>query len=196
MHVYRLRPWGVFAVAGAVLCVFTAGHAPRVLAHASYVSSNPADRQVLATAPRQLTITFVSAIAPAPGTFATVTSGDTDAVAGDALPSPTDPITLVVPLKANLPGGKYIVFWKSTDADDGGVTFGQFSFFVGNVSQADAAAAQPGVSVAVPDEAKDQALTDVAGGDAQPSSGGVPPASTQPSPASTPWSTQTTSGGR
>ena len=127
-------------------------------AHASYDHSNPSDKQVLAASPSQLTITFVSAIAVAPGTFAAVTNGDLDATLGSGLPSPTNPDTLVVPLKPNLPAGKYFVFWKSTDADDGGVTFGRFTFFIGSPSPSDVAAADPGASVAVPDAATQDAL--------------------------------------
>ena len=156
----------VTALASAIAVVAlglagAAAHVQRASAHASYASSNPSDKQVLAMAPSQLTITFVSNIVPTPGTFATVTCNGNDAATGRGAPSPSDPTTLVVPLQPNLPNGKCIVFWKSTDADDGGVTFGTFSFFIGNASASDVAAAQPGVSVAVPDDATDDALTNV-----------------------------------
>src|SRR5207249_4576315 len=101
-----------------------------------------------------------------PGTFAFVNNGDTDATIGTSTVSPTDPKTLIVPLRPNLPNGKYDVFWKSTDADDGGVTFGHFSFFVGSPSPADVAAASAGVAVAVPDDAKDMALINASAADA------------------------------
>jgi methionine-rich copper-binding protein CopC len=138
-----------------------------VSAHASYDHSSPSDKQVLATSPTQLSITFVSSISPAPGTFAFVSNGDTDESAGASTVSATDPKTLILPLKPNLPAGKYDVFWKSTDADDGGVTFGHFSFFVGTASPGDVTASASAVAVAVPDDATDDALTNVnAGGDA------------------------------
>jgi len=130
-------------------------------AHASYDHSNPSDKQVLATGPSQLTITFVSSIVPSPGTFAFVSNGDTDVSAGPSAVSPSDPDTLIVPLQANLPNGKYDVFWKSTDADDGGVTFGHFSFFVGNATASDLAATTPAVAIAVPDDATQNALNPV-----------------------------------
>jgi len=133
----------------------------RASAHASYDHSSPTDKQVLATSPSQLSITFVSSIVSDPGTFAFVSNGDTDESAGPSTVSPTDPDTLILPLKPNLPSGKYDVFWKSTDADDGGVTFGHFSFFVGNATPSDVAASASAVAVAVPDDATDKALTTV-----------------------------------
>ena len=148
----------IVMVAGLV-CGFTS--ISRVSAHASYDHSSPSDKQVLATSPSQLTITFVSAIVPAPGTFAFVSNGDTDVSAGASAVSPTDPDTLVLPLKPNLPSGKYDVFWKSTDADDGGVTFGHYTFFVGNPSPSDVSNSASAVAVAVPDDATTDALTNV-----------------------------------
>jgi methionine-rich copper-binding protein CopC len=138
----------------------------RVSAHASYDHSNPSDKQVLATSPSQLAITFVSNITADPGTFAFVSNGDADESAGASMVSPSDPKTLILPLKANLPAGKYDVFWKSTDADDGGVTFGHFSFFVGNATPSDVSSSAAAVAVAVPDGATDEALTNVNAGDA------------------------------
>ena len=142
------------------------GGASRVSAHASYDHSNPSDKQVLAAAPSALTITFVENLVPAPGTFAFVSNGDMQASASPGTVSATDSRTLVVPLSAGLKAGKYDVFWKSTGADDGGVTFGHFSFFVGSPTPSDVSAAAAGVAVAVPDDATDMALSSLSGSDA------------------------------
>jgi len=154
---------GLVIAAGLIGAFTSSAH---VSAHASYDHSSPTDKQVLATSPAQLSITFVSSIVPAPGTFAFVTNGDTDESSGPSIVSPNDPDTLILPLKPSLPAGKYDVFWKSTDADDGGVTFGHFSFFVGNATPSDVAASTSAVAVAVPDDATDMALTNVNAGNA------------------------------
>jgi methionine-rich copper-binding protein CopC len=149
-----------------VALVGTFGSLTRASAHASYDHSNPSDKQVLATAPSQLTITFVENILSSPGTFAVVSNGDTEASATPGSVSTTDSKTLVVPLNGGLKAGKYDVFWKSTSADDGGVTFGHFSFFIGNPSSSDVSAATAGVAVAVPDDATDMALSNPSPADA------------------------------
>jgi methionine-rich copper-binding protein CopC len=146
---------GIMAAIGLALALSGRSTAS---AHASYVSSNPTDKQVLAKAPAQLTITFASNIAADPGTFAAVTGNGKDAAMGWGGVSQTDSKTLVVPLQSNLPDGKYSVFWKSTDADDGGITFGRFSFFVGNPNPSDLSTAQAGASIAVPDAATARSL--------------------------------------
>ena len=157
----RLSILGRAAVVAAIGLTSAFTGFTRVSAHASYDHSSPSDKQVMATSPSQLSITFVSNITPAPGTFAFVSNGDTDESAGGSMISPTDPTTLILPLKPNLPAGKYDVFWKSTDADDGGVTFGHFSFFVGSASPSDVANSASAVAVAVPDDATDDALTNI-----------------------------------
>lgn len=154
------------ALMAFVSLVSAFGSLPRASAHASYDHSNPSDKQVLATAPSALTITFVENITQSPGTFALVSNGDTQASATPGSVSATDSKTLVVPLNSGLKAGKYDVFWKSTSADDGGVTFGHFSFFIGTASPSDVSSAAAGVSVAVPDDATDMALTSFSSSDA------------------------------
>jgi methionine-rich copper-binding protein CopC len=148
----------VFAVAG-----LSAAHLPNASAHADFDHSTPSDKQVFPSgqSPSQLSITFVSSVVPSPGTFAFVSNGDTDESAGPSTVSPTDPDTIILPLQANLPNGEYDVFWKSTDADDGGVSFGHFTFFVGNPSASDLSSAPAAVSLEVPDDATQNALNPV-----------------------------------
>jgi methionine-rich copper-binding protein CopC len=157
MRIQRLYV-AILLAAALLVPSLALSHALPASAHAPLKGSNPSDLQVLTAAPAQLTLTFNGEIVQSPGTFAAVTCGGTDAVAGDEMPSASDPTTLVVPLMSGLPAGKCQVFWKSTASDDGGVTFGRFSFFIGNTSPADVAAAQPGASIAVPDDATQDAL--------------------------------------
>lgn len=152
--------------AGLVLAVILTGtllarsHAS---AHAGLVNSNPSDKQVLATAPAMITLTFSENLAASPGSFIYVSTGGKDASGGDSMISATDTKTMTIPLMANAGAGQYNVFWKSTSADDGGVTFGRYVFFVGTPSAADVAAAPAAASVEVPDDATDKALSPAPG---------------------------------
>jgi methionine-rich copper-binding protein CopC len=149
----------LLGTATVVLGLALLGRALITSAHASLVSSNPTDKQVLATAPASVTMTFTDNLSPAPGSFILVTNNGNDVSNGPATINKSDTKSMTLPLKANLPAGQYDVFWKSTSADDGGVTFGRMIFFVGQTSAADVATAQPGAAVAVPDAAKSQAIS-------------------------------------
>ncbi|HZU77911.1 MAG TPA: copper resistance protein CopC [Dehalococcoidia bacterium] len=150
---------GIVAATVALVVTAFALHALIVSAHASLVSSTPTDKQVLATAPTAVSLTFTDNLKPAPGSFIQVTGSGKDVTAGASAVSKSDTKTMTVPLQANLPAGQYTVFWKSTSADDGGVTFGRYTFFVGTPNPSDVATAAAGVAVAIPDAAKSQALS-------------------------------------
>ena len=143
----------------ALLATALFAHALITSAHAGLVSSNPTDKQVLTTPPTSIAMTFSEDLSPAPGSFIQVTNNGNDVSSGPAAVDANNKKSMSLPLKGNLPAGKYNVFWKSTSADDGGVTFGRMSFFVGQTSAADVATAQPGAAVAVPDAAKSQAIS-------------------------------------
>jgi methionine-rich copper-binding protein CopC len=102
-----LRAASIAALAFAFAAFSGLTHAS---AHASYDHSSPSDKQVLATPPAALTITFVENILPSPGTFAMVSNGDTTVSASPGTVSTTDTKTLVVPLNGGLKPGKYDVF--------------------------------------------------------------------------------------
>ena len=144
------------AVAAAAAFGVRAGHGS---AHASLVSSNPTDKQVLASEPAAISMTFGQNLAAAPGSFIYVSSGGKDVSAGDAQISATDTKTMTIPLKPGQANGTFSVFWKSTSADDGGVTFGRFSFFVGQPDPTTLSNQQAGAAVAVPDDATDMAVS-------------------------------------
>lgn len=157
MNAKRILLWlALVAIALAAAILFRVFS---VSAHADLVSSTPSDKQVLPTAPTTVSLTFTDNLKPAPGSFIEVTNGGKDATTGAASISKTDTKTLTIPLQSNLAAGQYFVFWKSTSADDGGVSFGRFSFFVGTPAPSDVATAEAGVAVEIPDEAKNDALT-------------------------------------
>ncbi len=160
-------------------------------AHASLMKSNPTDKQVLAATPTAIAMTFSQNLADTPGSFIWVTLNGESVVAGDTTVSPTDTKTMSVPLNDGLGAGKYFVFWKSTSADDGGVTFGRFTFFVGTPDPADVANTPAGTSVEVPDDATDLALSS-----APDTSGGNPitPGDTSPSESPAPSGSPVSSG--
>jgi copper transport protein len=141
----------------AVLAATVAVGAARVSAHASLVSSNPTDKQVLAGEPATISMTFTDNLAAAPGSFITVSTGGKDANTSPSAIGATDTKTMTIALKAGLGNGTYSVFWKTTSADDGGVTFGHFSFFVGQPDAATLSSTAAGAAVAVPDAATDRA---------------------------------------
>src|SRR5579883_3462821 len=147
------------ATAVTLIAIATLGLHSRASAHASFVSSSPSDKQVLTTAPAAVSITFAENLAPAPGSFITVSTGGESAASADSSISTSDTKTMSIALKSDSGNGKYNVFWKSTSADDGGVTFGSFLFLVGQPTAADLANTPGGASVAVPDEATDMAQT-------------------------------------
>jgi len=146
----------VLAMAAVVAAALAAG-AARVSAHAGLVSSNPADKQVLSSEPATVSMTFSEDLAAAPGSFITVSTGGNDASSSPSAISAADTKTMTLALKAGLGNGTYSVFWKTTSADDGGVTFGRYSFFVGQPDAATLSSTAAGAAVAVPDAATDMA---------------------------------------
>jgi copper transport protein len=98
-------------------------------AHAYLVKTVPAASVVLTEPPPSVQLTFDEAVEPR---FAVVSVTDVDATsqtAGPVTRSPSDPNTLVVPLK-RLPEGWYLVYWRAISVD-GHPVQGAFTFAVG-----------------------------------------------------------------
>jgi copper transport protein len=116
------------AVAVAVLASALA--APTAAwAHAALVRTVPEASRTLNGAPAQVQMTFSEAVEPR---FAIVSVTDADAnrvTAGPPRRSPTDPNTLLVPLK-HVPPGWYLVYWRVISVD-GHPVRGAFTFAVG-----------------------------------------------------------------
>jgi copper transport protein len=96
-------------------------------AHARLVRSSPADRAVLASAPREARFVFDDRVRPASGVEA-VRNGDGSVVQGHA--RSVGGRTLVVPLRGGLGEGDYTVLWKIV-SDDGHREAGVITFAVG-----------------------------------------------------------------
>jgi copper transport protein len=120
------------AVATMVAAGLLLGLVPaRASAHALLVSADPAVGANLATAPTAVTITFtetpdpkLSTIKVLDATGASMTSGSTQAVAGN-------PRALTVAVKS-LPNGVYTVAWRTLSTVDGHLAAGSYAFGVGS----------------------------------------------------------------
>ncbi len=98
-------------------------------AHAYLIRTSPSASVVVNTPPKELSLTYSEAIEPR---FATISVTDPEAnqeTAANPSRSPTNPDTLVVPLK-RLREGWYLVYWRVISAD-GHPVRGAFTFAVG-----------------------------------------------------------------
>ena len=114
---------GGWLVAGVV----TAGPAS---AHASLVSSTPADGDRLTSSPDRITLQFSEHVSIGPG-YARVLGADGSRVDSDSPTVSGDVVT--VPLREQLPRGAYVVTYRITSADSHPVA-GAYSFAVGNAA--------------------------------------------------------------
>ncbi len=99
-------------------------------AHAYLIKTVPAASGVLDTPPANVELTYDEAVEPR---FAIVSVTDADGrqvAAGAVRRSPTNPDTLVVPVRPNLPQGWYLVYWRAISVD-GHPVQGAFTYAVG-----------------------------------------------------------------
>ena len=162
----RLEVAGRRVRAGAVLVVlFVIATAPMLrpaaaLAHATLERSVPADHAQLSAAPDHVDLFFAQQLVQnRTGTFAVVLDGSGRRVSSEAQIDPTNGTHMIVPLHGGLDNGVYTVFWKTTSDDDGGVTLGNFAFFLGAVDPQTIAATPAGGQVFVPDSERGRALS-------------------------------------
>ncbi len=100
-------------------------------AHAYLIRTSPAASVVLDSAPSQVALTFDEAVEPR---FAIISvtdaSGNLETTTATVSRSPADPDTLIVPLRAGLAQGWYLVYWRAISVD-GHPVQGAFTFAVG-----------------------------------------------------------------
>ncbi len=121
----RGRIAAVLATAAVALTVVATASA-----HAYLVKTVPSASVVLTAPPSNVSLTFDEAVEPR---FATISVTDAEAhqqTTGPPTRSPTNPDTLVVPLKPHLPEGWYLVYWRAISID-GHPVQGAFTFAVG-----------------------------------------------------------------
>ena len=106
------------------------GAAPAAWAHAGLTRSDPAAGAALGASPQALRLTFSER--PQASVSEVHLSGPAGVAvqAGPATPAPSDPLTLVVPVR-DLPKGLYTVSYRIVSAVDGHATAGSFAFGIG-----------------------------------------------------------------
>ena len=132
---FRRLPRGIFA--GAFILVIAALVCSRVWAHASLLSSEPAEGAVLSTAPTQLVLHFNEPVAPIDLKIV----DRSGAPVRDAATARSSGNDLILPLHGPLADGVYLVSYRVVSADTHPAA-GAFGFFIGERSGEKAQVAQ------------------------------------------------------
>lgn len=139
-RLFRLIPaLGLLAALAAAFAAPPALAHPVHVAHAGYVSSDPAANAVLKAAPSAVVIHFAEAVDPA-GSGVTVYNAKGQVVSGAAQVEQNDLKTLRAPMT----GGDsevFLVVWHTVSATDGDPDVGAFNFFVSATGTSDLAPA-------------------------------------------------------
>ncbi len=114
----------VAAVAAAMVLPSTAS------AHAYLVRTLPAASGVLDRPPANVQLTYDEAVEPRFAVISVTNAAGRQVTAGPVARSPADPDTLVVPLRAHLPEGWYLIYWRAISVD-GHPVQGAFTYAVG-----------------------------------------------------------------
>ncbi len=124
------------AVARVALLVLVAGAIvpASAAAHATIVSTTPADGQVLKTQPRQVSMKWSEGVDLGEHAVQLLDSSGSKLKTAVAKHGPGDPSTAVLELPPGLPHGTYVVAWLVVSSDSHPVS-GAFSFSIGSPSQ-------------------------------------------------------------
>ncbi|HUA73030.1 MAG TPA: copper resistance protein CopC [Solirubrobacteraceae bacterium] len=116
----------VAAVAVAAWLALPSGAA----AHAYLVKTVPAASVVLNTPPPNIQLTYDEAVEPRFAIISVTDVGGRQETTAPVHRSPSDPDTLVVPLRPDLPEGWYLIYWRAISVDGHPVN-GFFTYAVG-----------------------------------------------------------------
>lgn len=119
------------AAVGALLLLVQALLPGVVLAHASYVGSDPAADSVLPTPPEVITAWFTEPMAPTASSMQVLDALGRRVDLDDSKVDPNDLTRMSVSV-SELANGTYTVAWKNVSAIDGHGIQGSFVFFVGS----------------------------------------------------------------
>ncbi|MFF9503846.1 copper resistance protein CopC [Streptomyces sp. NPDC014656] len=133
----------LLVLAAALLGVLLAGAAP-ASAHAALTGSDPQDGAVVATAPKEVGLTFSEQVAMSPDSIRVLDPSGRRADTGEIIDLCSGAVVKYgVALRAGLPDGTYTVAWQTVSADSHPIA-GAFTFSIG---------APSATSVALPDQA-------------------------------------------
>src|SRR5581483_11934129 len=121
----RHRLFAVGAVVAGTLAVPAAASA-----HAYLVKTVPSQNAILDVAPRSVQLTYDEAVEPRFAIIAVTDVHGRQLTTARVSRSPTNPDTLVVPLKPHLAEGWYLVYWRAISVD-GHPVQGAYEFAVG-----------------------------------------------------------------
>ncbi len=99
-------------------------------AHAYLVRTVPAASVVLTSPPASIQLTYDEAVEPRLAIISVTDEQGRQETTGPVHRSPANPETLVVPLRANLPEGWYLIYWRAISVD-GHPVQGAFTYAVG-----------------------------------------------------------------
>jgi copper transport protein len=114
-------------VAAAALALFAPGAAA---AHAYLVSTSPAPSGVLNSPPKTVSLTFDEAVEPRFAIISVTNVQGTQQTTAPVSRRPSNPDTLVVPVRHDLPKGWYLIYWRAISVD-GHPVQGAFTYAVG-----------------------------------------------------------------
>jgi copper transport protein len=99
-------------------------------AHAYLIRTVPAASGVLNAPPRTVQLTYDEAVEPRFAIISVTDAGGRQETTGPVTRSTSNPDTLVVPLRPNLPQGWYLIYWRAISID-GHPVQGAFTYAVG-----------------------------------------------------------------
>jgi copper transport protein len=108
----RLAIASVLAAAGALLVLPSAA-----TAHAYLVRTVPAASVVLTSPPASIQLTYDEAVEPRLAIISVTDEQGRQETNGPVRRSPANPDTLIVPLRAHLPQGWYLIYWRAISVD-------------------------------------------------------------------------------
>jgi copper transport protein len=114
----------------AAVLVAALAFAASASAHAYLVKTAPVASGVLDSPPGQVALTFDEAVEPRFAIISVTDASGHQQTSGHVARSPANPDTIVVPLRAHLPEGWYLVYWRAISVD-GHPVQGAFTYAVG-----------------------------------------------------------------
>jgi copper transport protein len=99
-------------------------------AHAYLIKTVPAASGVLDTPPKTVQLTYDEAVEPRFAIISVTNANGKQETTAPVNRDPSDPDTLVVPLRPNLPEGWYLIYWRAISVD-GHPVQGAFTYAVG-----------------------------------------------------------------